>query len=138
MNTLPLSSLSSSSLSIIEVALNKLLHKLWHLPQNSHSAVVHCVAQIDTVSLLVLSRFHSLLSSSLSSPSSLVKSVFLCLFPGCIFIYWIYNNIYGSMHISEFSSLNFIIANNYNSKYQTVPSVIAIYFFFLFYIHLFD
>ena len=103
-------SLSSSSLSIIEVALNKLLRELWHLPQNSHSAVVHCVAQIDTISSFVLSRFHSLLYSSLSSPSPLVKSVFY-VSSQVAYSFAGHKNIYGSMHINGFSSPNFIIAN---------------------------
>ena len=60
-------SLSSSSIRVIEVALNKLLRKLWNLPRNSHSAIVHCVAQIDTISSMVYSHFCSLLSTAVSS-----------------------------------------------------------------------
>ena len=69
-------SLSSSSIKLCEVALKKSLRKLWHLPYNSHSTIVHCVAQIDTISAIVLRRFLSLLSSALSSSSSLVQSIF--------------------------------------------------------------
>ena len=67
---------SSSSLKLCEVALKKSLRKLWCLPRKSHSTIVHCVAQIDTISAIALSRFHSLRSSALSSSSPLVKSVF--------------------------------------------------------------
>ena len=70
-------SLSSSSIRVIEVALNKLLRKLWNLPRNSHSSIVHCVAEIDTISSMVYSRFGSLLSTAVSSSSSLVRSVFI-------------------------------------------------------------
>ena len=52
-------SLSSSSLKLIEVALNKLLRKLFYFPRNSHSAIVHCVAHVDSISSFVLSRFLS-------------------------------------------------------------------------------
>ena len=69
-------SLSSSSLKLIEVALNKLLRKLFHFPRNSHSAIVHCVAHVDSISSCVLGRFLSLLYTALSSPSPLVQSVF--------------------------------------------------------------
>ena len=69
-------SLSSSSIKLCEVALKKSLRKLWHLPHNSHSTIVHCVAQIDTISAIVLRRFLSLLSSALSLSSSLVQSIF--------------------------------------------------------------
>ena len=69
-------SLSSSSLRIIEVSLNELLRKLCNLPHNSHLAIAHCVAQIDSISSFVFSRFLSLLSSSSSKPSLLVKLPF--------------------------------------------------------------
>ena len=53
-------SLSSPSIKLIEVALNKLLRKFWCLPWISHSSIVHCVAQIETISAIVFSRFLSL------------------------------------------------------------------------------
>ena len=80
-------SLSSSSLKLIEVALNKLLRKLFYFPRNSHSAIVHCVAHVDSISSFVLSHFLSLLSTALSSPSLLVQSVFFCLVTSSLFIY---------------------------------------------------
>ena len=52
----PLWSLSSPSLRIIEVALNKLLRKVWNLPYNSHRSIVHCTSHIPTVSHLVFNR----------------------------------------------------------------------------------
>ena len=33
----------SGPLKIIETALNKLLRKLWNLPRNSHTSIVHSV-----------------------------------------------------------------------------------------------
>ena len=68
--------ISSLSIKIIEVSPNKLLRNLWNLPQNSHSAIVHCVAEVDTVTSLVYSRFRSLLSTALSLSFPLVQSVF--------------------------------------------------------------
>ena len=58
----PLLSLSSPSLRSIEVALNKLLRKVWNLPYNSHRSIVHCTSHIPTVSHLVFNRFCSLMS----------------------------------------------------------------------------
>ena len=52
----PLWSLSSPSLRSIEVALNKLLRKVWNLPYNSHRSIVHCTSHIPTVSHLVFNR----------------------------------------------------------------------------------
>ena len=77
-------SLSSSSIKILEVSLNKLLWKLWCLPRTSHSSIVHCISQIDTISAFIFNRSHSLLSSSLTSSSSLVWSIFLL--PHSVFI----------------------------------------------------
>ena len=53
----PLWSLSSPSLRSIEVALNKLLRKVWNLPYNSHRSIVHCTSHIPTVSHLVFVLF---------------------------------------------------------------------------------
>ena len=69
----PLWSLSSPSLRIIEVALNKLLRKVWNLPYNSHRSIVHCTSHIPTVSHLVFNRFCSLMSSV---SSALLHSVY--------------------------------------------------------------
>ena len=66
-------SLSSPSIRIIQVALNKLLRKLW----NSHSGIVHCIAQIPAISNLLYDCFCSLFSSVLSSSSSLLRSIFV-------------------------------------------------------------
>ena len=53
-------SLSSSSLKLIEVALNKLLRKLFYFPRNSHSAIVHCVAHVDSLFSVVFSPYFPL------------------------------------------------------------------------------
>ena len=103
-------SLSSSSIKLIEVTLNKLLDKLWCFPLISHSSIVHCVAQIDTVSDIVFSRFLSLLSSSLTSSSSLVQSVF-SVSSQLMYSFSGYNNIFGSKHLIDYSSTDFCIAD---------------------------
>ena len=70
---MPLWTLSSSPLKIIETALNKLLRKLWNLPRNSHTSIVHSVAKCHSVSNLAFKRFCSLYASALSSSSDLVR-----------------------------------------------------------------
>ena len=97
---------SSSSLKLCEVALKKSLRKLWCLPRKSHSTIVHCVAQIDTISAIALSHFHSLRSSALSSSSPLVKSVISVsssFFTG-------YNNVYCANHVIDYSYSDLFIA----------------------------
>ena len=41
--------LNSPSLKVIETALNKLLRKVWNLPYNSHTAIVHSVANCNLI-----------------------------------------------------------------------------------------
>ena len=64
-------------MKIIETALNKLLRKLWNLPRNSHTSIVHSVAKCHSVSNLAFKRFCSLYASALSSSSDLVRIVYL-------------------------------------------------------------
>ena len=64
------------SIRIVEVALNKILRKIWRLPPRSHSAIAHCVAQVDTISNLVFLRFQSFLSKATSSSSRLISTIF--------------------------------------------------------------
>ena len=40
--------LNAPSIRVVEVALNKILRKIWRLPPRSHSVIAHCVAQVDT------------------------------------------------------------------------------------------
>ena len=68
--------LSAPSIRIVEVALNKILRKIWRLPPRSHSAIAHCVAQVDTISNLVFLRFQSFLSKATSSSSRLISTIF--------------------------------------------------------------
>ena len=56
-----------------ETALNKLLCKLWNLPRNSHTSIVHSVAKCHSVAF---KRFCSLYASALSSSSDLVRIVY--------------------------------------------------------------
>ena len=69
-------SLSSPSIRLIEVALNKLLQKVWNLSFKSHTGSVHCVAQIPTISNILYDCFCSFFSRAVSSSSSFVKSIF--------------------------------------------------------------
>ena len=82
-------SLNCPSIRLLEIALNKILRKIWHLPPRSHTAIVHCVAQVNTISNLLYQRFQSFISRALSSPSPLIRTVFNESLSLYIFIYWI-------------------------------------------------
>ena len=100
-------SLNSPSISLIEIALNKILRKIWHLPPHSHTAIVHCVAQVDTISNLLYKRFQSFLSRSLSSSSPLINTIFnessYCIYS--------FTALFGHKYIRVFNNEDFCIAS---------------------------
>ena len=69
-------SLSCKNLRIIECALNKLFWRVWNLPSLSHTRIVHCVSNIQSVSKCIFKHFNSMLSGAISSPSPLIRCVF--------------------------------------------------------------
>ena len=69
-------SLSSPSIRLIEVALNKILQKVWNLSFKLHTGTVHCVAQIPTISNILYDHLCSFFSRAVSSSSSFVRSIF--------------------------------------------------------------
>ena len=96
-------SLNCPSIRLLEIALNKILRKIWHLPPRSHTAIVHCVAQVNTISNLLYQRFQSFISRALSSSSPLIRTVFnessLC-------------HLLDLMRVMVISSLEFLVIQN--------------------------
>ena len=99
-------SLSTLSVKIIEVSLNKILPKVWNLPRNSHTGILHCVAQVHTISNLLYKRFLSLYSHALSS-SFLVRSIFLNS-SQLVYTFSGYNYVHGHQHFRVFSNNDFV------------------------------
>ena len=58
-------SLSSKCLFHIQVAMNKILRKVWNLPHRLHTSIVHCTADIPTICNIVYFRSCKFLSRSL-------------------------------------------------------------------------
>ena len=71
---------------------------------------MHCISQIDTISAFIFNRSHSLLSSSLTSSSSLVRSIFSAS-SQCVYSFIGYNNIYGSKHLITYSFSDLYISD---------------------------
>ena len=93
------------SIKTIDVALNKILRKVWKLPTRSHTGVVHCVAHVSTVSNILFQRFHSLLSKASSSSSTLLRTIFRdSIFHP--FSYAGYNFCCGHHHLREYTIRN--------------------------------
>ena len=104
-------SLNSPTLKTIEVTLNKILRKVWYLPRESHTSVVHCVAQIPTISNLLVKRFNFLLSRALTSSSSLVRTTFYES-SQVIYSFTGYNYMCGQYHLRTFSDQDINIASD--------------------------
>ena len=103
-------SLNAPSINPIEVALNKVLRKIWHLPPRSHTAVVHCVAQVPSISSTLYHQSQSFLLRALSSSSPLIRTIFsesVCL----INFFTGYNFRYGHTHVRTFRDDQFNTGN---------------------------
>ena len=63
-------------MNLIEVAFNKILRRIWKLPFNSHTRIVHSTARLLNLFNVVSARSLSLLSSALSCPSFPVSFIY--------------------------------------------------------------
>ena len=93
---------SSPDIKIIETAMNHHLRRIWKLPRNSHTAVCHCLGQVSSIRNILFKRFQSFYSSTLSSSSPLVVSIFN---DSCSLSYTFtgYNYMYGHDHLRLYS-----------------------------------
>ena len=94
--------LSSESLRSIEIAFNKLLRRVWRLPHNSHTRIVHCTAGLESLNNVVFQRSQVLFQSSQSCPSPLVRSIFRVSASNCQ-TFLGYNLVYGETHCKLYS-----------------------------------
>ena len=101
--------LSSTNINLIEVTLNIILRKVWNLPPYSHTAIVHCVAGIPTISDIVYHRFCKFLSRGLSSSSELVSRIF---HESSLLAYTFtgYSKLYGNIHKKNYIPIDCDIA----------------------------
>ena len=96
--------LSCKNLHIIESALNKTFNRIWNLPPHSHTRIVHCVSNIQSVSNMLY-----MLYRAVSSLSPLVKYVFKEE-SQCAYSFTGYNFISGHRHIKMYSSEDMLCA----------------------------
>ena len=91
-------SLSCPALYCIEVAFNRILRKIWHLPPRSHTGIVHSVAKLESLYNLIFRRSTTFTSSASKCPSKLVQSVFeFIILPLCG-----YNMMFGARHLKQY------------------------------------
>ena len=80
-------SLQSESLNILQVAINKIIiRKIWHLPRDSHTSIVLCVAKCLLLFLDVYKTFTQCMNSDFSLPFRMNHRLWhtpLLIFLGC-------------------------------------------------------
>ena len=101
--------LSSPALQNIEVAFNKILHRIWSLPLRSHSCIVHLVANLHSLFNVIYCCSNSLLLAATQCPSLFVRTIFHDSSLFC-FSFCGYNTMFGSRHIKQYYVKDFICA----------------------------
>ena len=75
--------LTSPSIKSLDVCMNKVLRRIWSLPYNSHSGILHVVSNCCSVYSVCYNRFCKLFHRAKSSNNKLVHSVFSVLSSSC-------------------------------------------------------
>ena len=97
--------LNNKALKCIDVSMNKVLCRVWHLPYNCHTDILHSVAGCYSISNVSYNRFCKLVWSAKSSPNSLVRSFFQGSLWSCR-NYSGYNVKYGLGSVRDYNSVN--------------------------------
>ena len=96
--------LSNPSLRSLEVAFNNILRKIWRLPLNCHTRILHLTAKLISPFNLIYRRSQSLFTSATTkSPSSVVRYVFSSSVNLCYNATG-YNSLFGDSHVKHYSS----------------------------------
>ena len=108
--------LNSPNFSVIEIAFNKILRKIWNLPSRSHSSIAHCVANIPAIRNIVHKCFFGF-TFTLNFTYSFQDYIrFLLL---CLQFNWL-NFLYGDSHLCpDFSEETLI----YSSRIRLIRNI---------------
>ena len=68
--------LSSPGLRSLEVTFNNLLRKIWKLPRNCHTSILHCVSSLQTLYNIVIQCSCMLCKKARATGVSLVRDIF--------------------------------------------------------------
>ena len=96
--------LDCPALRSLGVTFNQVIRRIWYLPRNCHTAIVHSVGLISSIFNIVFARFSKLYSSAMSHSSPLVRSVFAVSSQSCNSNFIGYNVLFGSRHCKFYSS----------------------------------
>ena len=103
-------SLSSHALKHLQVAINKILRRIWHLPSNSHTSIVLKTAKISFLHNMILNRFEKFISLCMESDNPVVKYVF---FDSVNLAYSSigYNCLYSHSHVKHFTEHDLYVSS---------------------------
>ena len=112
-HTLPivyLWSLSSHAIKHLQIAINKILRRIWHLPRNSHTSIVLKTSNISFVQNIILKRFEKFVSLSMESDNPIVKFI-ICDSSNLAYSSIGYNCMYGHLHVKHFSEHDLYVSS---------------------------
>ena len=93
-----------------QIAINKILRKIWHLPRHSHTSIVLCVAKILYIHEIIFKRFTNFFQRCTNSDIPLVNCVFQ---DSSYFVYTStgHNHMYGNFHLKQFNDNDLNLAH---------------------------
>ena len=106
------------------MAINKVLRKLWKLPNRSHVAIVLTIAKVKYLHDIIYRRFLKFCNSSLKSNSYFVSRVFQDS-RFLAYTFFGYNFMYGTTHLHNEPCSDFIF--NVSKIICSVRSVFGLY-----------
>ena len=101
--------ISNKKIINLQVVFNKILRRIWNLPFNSHTKIVHCVSRIESIGNLIYKRFIRLYQKALSC-SSLVQGIF-SFSSSLLYSFVGYNWNCGTSHLTEYSEADIEISD---------------------------
>ncbi len=93
--------LSCPAIKNLDIAFNKLLRRIWPLPNHSHTGIVHPVAHLDSL-FNVFRRSNFLLLAASKCSSNLVQSIFQSATLSCYFSFCGYYSMFASRHLTVY------------------------------------
>ena len=102
--------LNNRSIKALDVCITKLLRRIWSLPYNCHTEILHLVAGSDSIYNIWYNGFCKLLCSAKISCNYLVRAVFQGSSLSCRNLIG-YNFKYGSDFVRNYSCANFSVLN---------------------------
>ena len=94
---------SQSSLYQLQVHMNKICRRIWHLVQHTHSNYCHLLSGLKAITNLVYGRCNKLVSSALCSNNSIVRMVYSVALNNCRNFVG-YNRKYGYQFVRHYSA----------------------------------